>query len=140
MHRGATVLVTDADQIRIQGCAFNQTGGNALMLSGGVTNSSIEANEFVHIGDSAVLLLGRTQGIDGTAPTYPNHNAVRHNLMHEVGVYGKQTSCLFHSLASNTTAEGNTCFNGPVAERQTHKNWVWVILLMPPARPNVRPH
>ena len=99
----------------VRACTFNQTGGNALMLSGGVTNSTIEANEFVHVGDSAVLLLGRTDGIDGTKPTYPNHNYVGYNLMHEIGVYGKQTSCVFHSLAANSTIEGNTCFNGPRA-------------------------
>ena len=115
VHRGATVLVTNAEQVSVRDCVFNQTGGNALMLSGGVTNSTVEANEFVHTGDSAVLLLGRTQGIDGTAPTYPNHNRIAYNLMHEIGAYGKQTSCVFHSLAANSTVTGNVCFNGPRA-------------------------
>ena len=40
---------------------------------------------------------------------------LRNNHMHEIGVTGKQTSCVFHSLASNTTIESNVCYNGPRA-------------------------
>ena len=116
VHRGATFLVQQGcDNIRISGCAFNQTGGNGMMLSSGVTNSVVEGNEFLHIGDSAILLLGRTNGVDGTYATYPNHNTIKGNHMHEVGVYGKQTSCIFQAIAANSTIIGNVCYNGPRA-------------------------
>ena len=66
-------------------------------------------------GDSGVLLLGSTQAVDGSAPTYPNNNTIARNHFHEIGLYGKQTSCIGQMLASNSTFEDNVCYNGPRA-------------------------
>lgn len=115
IHRGATFLVTNAQSVELVSCKFNQTGGNAVMLSGNCTNSSVSHCEFVHTGDSAIVLLGLTDAIDATKPTYPNHNLVANNHIREVGVFGKQTSCIFHALAANTTVRENVCYNGPRA-------------------------
>jgi len=35
--------------------------------------------------------------------------------MHEIGVFGKQTSCYIQSLAYRTTLKDNVCYNGPRA-------------------------
>ncbi len=62
----------------------NQTGGNGVLLSNYVANSVISENEFVHTGDNAIILLGSTNGVDGTGDTFPIYNTITHNLMHEV--------------------------------------------------------
>merc|ERR1712232_1293424 len=67
------------------------------------------------MGDSAVAFVGKTNGVDATEATYPNRNTVARNHIHEYGVYGKQTSCFFQSIAANTTLEDNVCYNGPRA-------------------------
>merc|ERR1712139_561970 len=54
-------------------------------------------------------------GVDATAATYPNRNTVARNHIHEVGVYGKQTSCFFQAISANTSLEDNICYNGPRA-------------------------
>ena len=56
-------------------CCY-QTGGNALVLSGSVTDSRVVQNEFTRIGDSAIVLLGAAEIDDGTKPTYPNRNLI----------------------------------------------------------------
>ena len=113
IHRGAAFLATNAQHVEVVGCRFNQTGGNAVLLSGNCTNSTVSHCEFVHTGDSAIVLLGLTDAIDATKQTYPNHNLIANNHIREVGVYGKQTSCIFHALAANTTVRENVCYNGP---------------------------
>lgn len=35
--------------------------------------------------------------------------------MHEIGVFGKQTSCFFQAKAARTLLQDNVCFNGPRA-------------------------
>ena len=85
------------------------------MFSNHVTESSVTDSEFKWPGDSAITFLGSTVSIDGSAPTYPNRNLVARNHMHEIGVYGKQTSCFAQQLSSNSTVVDNVCYNGPRA-------------------------
>merc|ERR1719337_839874 len=37
------------------------------------------------------------------------------NWIEEIGIYMKQTSCLFKAIAGNNTVRGNVCYNGPRA-------------------------
>eukprot|EP01043_Picozoa_sp_COSAG02_P042302 COSAG02_NODE_3586_length_6523_cov_2.494630_5_plen_594_part_01 len=61
VHRGGAVFIEAARNITIESCKFNQTGGNAIVLSGYVTDSAIVQNEFERIGDSAIVLLGAAE-------------------------------------------------------------------------------
>ena len=115
VHRGASVVVEDSTRVNITACVWNQTGGNALLFSNNVTDSEVTQSEFVHIGDSAILSIGTTDRIFGTAPTYPNRLLIAKNHIREIGVYGKQTSCYFQALAANVTLRDNICYNGPRA-------------------------
>lgn len=115
IHRGAALFIEDSSNVTVLGCTFNQTGGNAVMLSNDVTNSAILENEFVYTGDSAIATVGTSDRIFATAPTYPNRITIARNHIHEVGVYGKQTSCYFQALASNVSLIDNLCYNGPRA-------------------------
>jgi len=115
IHRGGTFFIDTAYGITVTNCLFDQVGGNALFLSNYVENSMINGNEFVWSGDSAVAALGSTQTIDGTQRTQPINNIITNNHMHEIGIFGKQTSCYFQSLASRTTIKNNVCYNGPRA-------------------------
>lgn len=115
IHRSAAFFVQNAERVAVEACRFNQTGGNALMFSNHVIDSNVSRSEFVYTGDSAIALLGKTDRIFGIAQTYPNRNTFKDNHIHEVGVFGKQTSCYFYALAANTTIEGGACYNGPRA-------------------------
>eukprot|EP01051_Picozoa_sp_SAG22_P026944 SAG22_NODE_8772_length_631_cov_0.680451_1_plen_65_part_10 len=58
IHRGAALVVEDSTNVTIAGNVFNQTGGNGLLLSNNVQHSAVLDNEFVHLGDSAIVALG----------------------------------------------------------------------------------
>ena len=52
----------------------------------------------------------------------PAHRALRHrvvsptgNLMHDIGVYGKETSCYMQAVTALATVRNNVCYNGPRA-------------------------
>lgn len=115
VHRGASLFVQDAENITIASCRFDQVGGNGIIFSNHIIGSTIADNEIVYSGDSAIVSIGSTNGIDGSAPTYPNGNLYIRNHAHETGVYTKQTSCYAHQLSANATFIDNVCYSGPRA-------------------------
>jgi hypothetical protein len=94
---------------------FEQIGGNGVLLSNNVSEASVVACEFVQVGDSAVVSVGSSEGFIGVQRTYPRNNIIHANHMHEIGVYGKQTSCYFQALGEGTQLTDNLCYNGPRA-------------------------
>jgi hypothetical protein len=112
VHRGGALFVEDAEGLQVVGCVFNRTGGNAVIFSNHVQASSVTDTEMLFTGDSGVIFLGSTNGVDGSAPTYPNGNTLARLHIHEVGIYGKQTSCIGHQLSANTTIQDVLCYNG----------------------------
>lgn len=115
VHRGAAFEIANAEGIAITGCRFDQVGGNAVLLSNHVANSTVQGNEFYMVGDSAIVAVGSSVGIVGTAPQYPEGNFIAGNHIHEFGIYGKQTSCYFQALGHKTELRDNLCYNGPRA-------------------------
>eukprot|EP01060_Flectonema_neradi_P034851 TRINITY_DN6248_c0_g1_i1.p1 TRINITY_DN6248_c0_g1~~TRINITY_DN6248_c0_g1_i1.p1 ORF type:complete len:851 (+),score=175.79 TRINITY_DN6248_c0_g1_i1:40-2553(+) len=115
VQRTGSIYVRDSTNVEISGCEFLEVGGNAIAFSNNVTHSKISSNEMWRTGESAVVFVGRTETIFGNKETYPNHNEVSYNHMHEIGVYGKQTSCFFQALSANSTIKSNICYNGPRA-------------------------
>lgn len=112
---GQAVEVVDSSAVSVVGCTFDQVGGNGVLLSNNVQGSSVRGSEFVRVGDSAVVMVGSSDAVVGTAPTYPQGNTIASNHMHETGIFGKQTSCVFQALGQNNTVRDNLCYNGPRA-------------------------
>ena len=115
IHRGGTVFVEGVDGFTMQKCRFHSPGGNALFLSNYIRNAIIESNEFIYTGDSAVAAVGSVNLIDGTSGNQPRGTKILGNLVHEIGIYGKQVSAFIQSLACQTEIVGNVFFNGPRA-------------------------
>ena len=115
VHRGAAVVVEGAENVTISKCLFYSPGGNGLLLNNYVRGAVIEGNEFVWVGDNAIVAVGSTQLIDGTDGNQPRGTKVIGNLVHEVGVFGKQVCAYVQSLACETELIGNIFFNGPRA-------------------------
>ena len=115
IHRGGTLFVEGVDGFLLQNCLFDAPGGNAVFLSNFVRHAVIEGNEFVFVGDSAVAAVGSSNFMDGTDGNQPRGTRIIGNLMHENGIFGKQTSAYFQSVACQTELIGNVMFNGPRA-------------------------
>lgn len=115
IHRGGTVFIEGAERISIEDCTFDQVGGNGVFLSNYVRNSSVTGCEFYACGDSAVAAVGSTDLMNGTSGTYPEYNLIERNHMHDVGVFGKQTSGYIKAITHADTIRQNVIYNGPRA-------------------------
>ena len=61
-----------------------------VQLSGYNRNATIDRNEFVWLGESAVASWGYNNGVDGTLGDQPWYTKVTNNLCHEIGHFEKQ--------------------------------------------------
>ena len=64
------------------------------------------------VGYNAIVTVGNTQLTDGTDGNQPRGTKVIRNLVHEVGVFGKQVYAYVQSLACEAELIGNIFFNG----------------------------
>ena len=115
VHREAALVVEGAEGVNVSNCLFYSPGGNGLLLNNYVRDAVIEGNEFVWVGDNAIVAVGSAELMDGTDGNQPRGTKVIGNLVHEVGVFGKQVCAYVQSLACETNLTGNVFFNGPRA-------------------------
>ena len=115
IHRGGAVFVEGVDGFTVQKCRFDSTGGNALFLSNYIRNAIVEDSEFRYTGDSAIAAVGSVDLIDGTNGNQPRGINIAGNLVHEIGIYGKQVSAFMQALACQSEIVANVFFNGPRA-------------------------
>jgi hypothetical protein len=71
--------------------------------------------KFTETGDSAVCLVGTLGLTNGSRRSFPYECTVSNNLIHNCGVFGKQTAGVYISRAKRITAAHNTIFNMPRA-------------------------
>ena len=73
-------------------------------------------NEFVWIGDSGIVLVGTTNGIDGfSVASQPANTLIQSNIFHETGIYVKQSALLLVTVSRSVSVIGNLMFNMPRA-------------------------
>jgi len=115
VHRGGAMFVEGAKHVLVQNCLFDSPGGNGIFLSNYVRDAVVEGNEFVWVGDNAIVAVGTADLIDGTSGNQPRGTQILGNLVHEIGIYGKQVCAYVQSVACQTKLVGNVFFNGPRA-------------------------
>ena len=116
IYRGGAVTASHTVRCIVELCTFRSLGGNGLMLNGRNFGTVIRHNEFFDIGDSAMAAVGDTRGVDGySKPRSANFTSVIGNLVHEIGLIGKQVAGWGQMLAANTLLENNVMFNMPRA-------------------------
>jgi hypothetical protein len=117
LQRTGALFFEGTEQLNVSDCLFIRLDGNALFLSGYNRNATIQRNEFVWIGDSAMASWGTTIDnlVNGTDGNFPRYTSVLYNFVHENGVWTKQTSAWMQAKTVQTYFEGNIFFNGPRA-------------------------
>lgn len=115
MQRSGALFFEGCERTTIEGNIFERLDGNALVLSGYHRNATISKNEFLWIGDSAMVSWGYSLGMDGTNGEQPRFTKVVGNLVHELGLFEKQSSPWFQAITSQTLLQHNIFFNGPRA-------------------------
>jgi len=113
-HDGGAIRISGTENIIIRDSLFSNIGGTGIMISGYNRDALIEGNEFVYLGECAIISAGltgnRQNNLDGD---YPARSRILRNYAHEFGLYVKQTGFLYQAITANTTLQGNVFFNGP---------------------------
>lgn len=99
-HPSGSIIIRGSENITIKNCLFENIGGNGIYINDYNRNLLIESNEMKWIGDSGIISYGNTELNDGTLGTQPRGNKIIKNLIHEVGIYTKQTSAYMQSKTS----------------------------------------
>lgn len=129
----AAVYIEGAREIELRDCHFQKLGGTAVYLRDYCRHVGVTGCSFNDICESAVVLVGDLDSayspsvgyhnnvpldeIDLTVgPRTQNHPAyctVRDNLIHDIGLLGKQTAGVYMSIARDITVSHNTIYNVP---------------------------
>jgi len=115
-HDGGAVRLSGTEDVIVRDSLFTNIGGTGVMISGYNRDALIEGNEFVYLGECAIISAGltgdRQNNLDGD---FPARSRIISNYAHEFGLYVKQTGFFYQAISANTTLQGNVMFNGPRA-------------------------
>ncbi|CAF1522510.1 unnamed protein product, partial [Adineta steineri] len=116
VHRGGTIYLTNTKSITITHNLFTQVGSNGIAVIDYNDETQITLNEFVWLGESGIVLVGSTNGIDGfSVVSQPANTRIESNLIHESGIYVKQSSPVLISVSRSVSVIRNLMFNMPRA-------------------------
>jgi hypothetical protein len=116
VHRGGTVYLTNTKSITITHNLFTELGSNGVAVIDYNDATAITSNEFVWLADSGIVLVGTTNGIDGfSEASQPANTLIQSNIIHEIGIYVKQSAPLLISVSRSVSVIGNLMFNMPRA-------------------------
>jgi hypothetical protein len=131
--RAGTVFMTNAENIRVDSCLFDQVGGNGVFISGHNRNHAIVNNDFEDAGASCVAIVGLQSAVRCAAKNfndnvscsdktpgpktddYPASILVENNTMYNFGRFEKQVAGVQMSMTSKNTVRHNTIHKMPRA-------------------------
>ncbi|XP_065179510.1 uncharacterized protein LOC135809986 [Sycon ciliatum] len=123
LQRTGAIFLEGTEHVMFDSCIFERLDGIGVMISGYNRYATVTRSEFVWIGDSAIASWGYTSGVpkvpgvgwDGTDGNHPRYNQITYNLVHELGIWEKQSSFYFQAKSCMNNIRGNIHYNGPRA-------------------------
>merc|ERR1712130_1093443 len=128
LQRSGALFMEGTEVSGFDSCFFSRLDGNAVMISGYNRNATVSKSEFYLIGDNCIAAWGKTTqpnvtiqklapgfGWDGTEGTQPRFTQILDNLVHEIGIWEKQSSFYFQAKSCQNHMKGNIFYNGPRA-------------------------
>jgi len=116
LSRSGSLYLEGAEDCAIENCFFDAVGGNAVFVNNYAHGIRVAGNKFTGAGESAVCLVGaKDAALGGGNNAYPRDNLVSNNLIHDCGIFGKQTAGVFLSITRKNTVSHNLIYNMPRA-------------------------
>jgi len=115
IHRGAAVFLQGTRDCAVRNCWFDAVGGNGFFVNQYNRNATVSGCKFTEAGDSAVAFVGSLELTSGSQRAFPYECKAENNLVHDCGVFGKQTAGVYISRAKRITAAHNLIYNMPRA-------------------------
>ncbi len=115
IHRGAAVFLQGTRDCAVRNCWFDAVGGNGVFVNQYNRNATVSGCKFTEAGDSAIAFVGSLELTSGSQRAFPYECKAENNLIHDCGVFGKQTAGVYISRAKRITAAHNLIYNMPRA-------------------------
>jgi hypothetical protein len=115
IHRGGAIFAEGTRSCSVQDCWFDAIGGNGIFVNDYNREFSVAGCKFTETGDSAICFVGDLEKTTGTQRAFPYECQASDNLIHDCGVFGKQTAGVYISRAKRITASHNLIYNMPRA-------------------------
>lgn len=115
IHRGGTVLLDGTEDCTIENCFFDAVGGNAIFVNNYNRRMQIVGNIVTEAGDSGICIVGSKHFTIGSNQKYPAEITISNNLIHDIGIFGKQTAGIFISISRDNIISHNHMYNLPRA-------------------------
>jgi len=125
LERTGAILLDGVKGVQISSNVLTRLDGNAISVNRYARDVVIERNEIVWNGDNAVSMWGDTKditfadgtsmGFDGTDGNQPRGVQFVQNLVHEIGIWEKQSSMWFQAKSCSNVLDSNIFYNGPRA-------------------------
>ena len=130
------IFLRNTTNITISKNNFTRLDGNGIFLYGYNEDITINNNEFIWNGDTAIALWGQTQSVefeeyklfdeimtmgvydkeaDSKIATQPTRVNIIQNYCHELGIFEKQSSFYFQAKSQGNIISYNIFYNGPRA-------------------------
>ena len=107
LFHGGAVSITAAANVTVTGCHFRRLDGNAIYLPGRSRDVVVEKSAFEWLGENAVAANGDTEQWDARGGDQPRSTVVTENIMHDLGLYEKQSSGWAQNKACLATVSKN---------------------------------
>jgi len=136
LARRAALRFDGSEACEVRDCVFTGLGGNGLFLSNYNRKIEVSGCHFSNLGESAVLVVGSDSAVrelrvhrsphiplaqlgdtepGPKTPDYPSDCRIQDNLMHDLGVFGKQVAGVFLSACARIEVSHNTICRVPRA-------------------------
>jgi len=115
VRRSGAVIIDSAANASVIGCVWNRTNGNSLLITGSSQNTFVEECDFYIPGGCGIAVVGYAprSNVDDPDASIPANIVITSSIFEGIGVYGKQTSALFTTVAGAVTLSDSVLFSGP---------------------------
>ena len=117
VHRGGTIYLTNTRDITISYNLFTQLGSNGVVLIdyNDATSRSPRMNLYGSLIQPSFLLVVQTESMVLVWMSQPTNTLIQSYLIHETGIYIKQSSPVLIGVSRSVSVIGNLMFNIPRA-------------------------
>lgn len=123
LYRGGAIVLEGTEDCTVENCFFDAIGGNGVFLNNYNRRTRVYGNKFTEAGESAVCLVGTKNRAIGSNQPYSAECLVSNNLVHDCGVFGKQTAAVFASISERNTISHNLVYNMPRSAICINDGW-----------------